>query len=145
MDDLTKKLESAECGSRELDALIDREVKTPNWRERVGEEVPIGSRDLVRPSAPKDYLPVTPCAHYTTSLDAAWGLLPEAWRPGLDPIFFEEGETTKYDVILCRPHWNRWRPVDTDWIERIEVRHQNPILALCIAALKARQANDQSS
>ena len=133
MDDLIKKLTEAECGSRELDALVDREITYPNWRDTVGkQEVPVGSAGSVRPSIPSDYLRTASCPHYTTSLDAALTLVPEGWAFRLTRTTGGECEATVHDA------GNRGVPCRYE--EQIS---SNLPMALCIAALRARQVSDQ--
>lgn len=126
LSDLIARLEAAKEGSRELDALIftevfeaelrpwspTRRVRTLWWFKRNSEQVLRYGKD----SHP----------HYTTSLDAALTLVPENMR---------------IELIGSGSAW------------RCEVRHftayervaeyfgaPTPALALCIAALKARDS-----
>ena len=106
MNDLLAKLESAECGSRELDRSIEA------WR---------CNGALVQWEFPP----------YTTSLDAALTLVPEGWWYVIRPD----------SAILGPP--NACDDCDSKLKDAFDIA--TAPLALCIAALKARQANDQSS
>lgn len=77
---------------------------------------------------------------FTYSIDAALTLVPEGWRAGLDPIFFDDPKKARTDAILCRPDYAKWNPVNSEWIEHIEARGSTPAIALCIASLRARLA-----
>lgn len=82
---------------------------------------------------------------YATSADAAIALaervLPGS-AVGLDPVFFEgDGHPRiEYDAIVCIPRWERWNPINSNWIERHEARHKDRVLAITLATLLALQA-----
>ena len=139
MTDFIRRLEDATEGSRELDAEIARAVgirvvgdfdddgngEFYDWPERRNEGADPGPSGIIQ--------------EYTTSLDDALKLVPEGYSPGIDPIFFVDGEFVRFDAILCKPHWADWMPTGSEWIERIKGRGKTPALALCAASLKARQ------
>ena len=58
------------------------------------------------------------CPFYTASLDAALALV-ERKLPGshvgLDPIFFVDPESVKWDAVICIARMERWNPVNSDW------------------------------
>jgi hypothetical protein len=97
-------------------------------------EVPIGAADKVRPSIAEDYLPEQPLP-YTTSLDAALTLVPEGWRiqelcQSYDGTFWNsriERIVSVEKISNPKPYAQTNRGAPT------------PTIALCIAALKARQ------
>lgn len=121
MDELIKKLERAECGSRELDGAIlcaDRLTEFVAWD---GAGVVFRNNGSIRHTR-ADRVP-----HYTTSLDAALTLVEShlSWLVRTDGVFAQVWEPKG----LGHGHWDA-------------MAHTPPV-ALCIAALKARQASDQ--
>jgi len=104
MDELTKKLEAATEGSRELDA--DIYMATHGVSE--------GS---TKPATPP---------HFTTSIDAALTLVPEGWivHMELHPSPADEANISLHD--------------GGDKTTLGQADFDQPALALCIAALKAR-------
>lgn len=125
MDDLIKRLEKAEDGSRELDAEIWQSSGTmPEGLEDVG-YFPDPAKGCMEGS-------IYAAPHYTTSLDAALTLVPEGWEIQL----FKKLNGSKcrlkrvVDYYLVAPMEN------SEWEEDRLVT--TSALALCIAALKAR-------
>lgn len=87
-------------------------------------------------------------APYTSSLDAAIALVERVlpgWKVGMDPRFYIDDQSVKWDAIICIPHWNRWTPSDSDWIERIEARHVLAPVAVCLATLRAMKDKSHDS
>lgn len=132
--DLIAKLESASEGSRELDAEISLAVEAGElvWRQTryTGEQYPAIKR------ARENYIggfAFEHVPHYTTSLDAALTLVPEGlyWIVG-------HGKTSPnelpFGAIISTPLPHRE--------ERGGAEHNaSAALALCIASLKAREAD----
>lgn len=122
LDQLIKRLEDAKEGSREL----DREVAlVSGWRRMGSEHRPHGGwywrggpNDCTGTQVDNEHPP-----HYTTSLDAALTLVPEGWNYALN----SNGAIPVADVYQDVEN-DRWPSAST------------MALALCIAALKARQA-----
>lgn len=80
---------------------------------------------------------------YTSSIDATLGLVDRLMpnsHVGLDPIFFTDPEGIKWDAIICTARMDRYTPISSDWIERVEARHANRCLAILAALLKAVSA-----
>lgn len=140
VSELIERLEKAEVGSRELDAAIAIAAGTDH-----------GPREYVHVESRSYEIHDEIARHYTTSLDAALTLVPEGWC-------FEVGNGFNCDVEAgcCsarvsdkahgpgRQHFHESAP---DWtvddLENMEAPHRcikTPALALCIAALKARQS-----
>lgn len=141
MDDLIKKLESAECGSRELDGKIYRRVELS--KGHLYRETPEGWQTNLHGTALNpvwsDSLASAP--HYTTSLDAALTLVPEGWgwqvsdrapNPHAGRAYLHNREL-HFVGVFDRPNPR---------FECSEETAATPALALCIAALKARQVSD---
>jgi hypothetical protein len=121
MNELIAKLEAATKGSRELDLDLWWECKA--------------NRGSSNSPMPEDYrrsnLKMNDAPRYTTSLDAAMTLVPEGWSIGL-------GDLRSYNPIIWRAHLrdhNNPSASTRDWKEG---HAPTPALALCIAALKAR-------
>ena len=111
--DLIARLEAAETGSRGLDAEIAELVGAPHGPD---EMVDVESRTI---SMFEEIAP-----HYTTSLDAALTLV---------------------ESLPRKPHWTISYPVaDVELVFSggpvVTALAATPYLALCIAALKAREA-----
>lgn len=140
MTSLTARLEAATEGSRELDVEIALEwlhvesseeayVRRTNRHDT---EARPGDYWLVQRSGRQ--LKAAP--HYTTSLDAALTLVPEGWRV----YGMGQGASANYDrwfveLVTVKPHL---APTST-WKRAAAL---TPALALCIAALKALQAQE---
>lgn len=48
--------------------------------------------------------------------------IPAGWYPHIESRFFlEEGDEgyVKYWIMLCRPRWSEWNPVDSEWFDRV--------------------------
>ena len=95
--ELIAALEAAKGPSRDLDMAIELLLEDAGFDEPAT-------------NWPED------CPHYTESIDAALSFTPEGWELGLDPIFFEVEHDVKFDAILCRADWNKWNPVNSEWI-----------------------------
>lgn len=130
LDELIARLEAASEGSRELDALIHAAVVNPpvmvdggSWKGDVPAAYEPMSMVIGRLPG-KDLAELTGCPRYTTSLDAAMGLVPEGhgWT------------ASNYGGAFVHP-------IDHGPPEH--GRHKSPALALCIAALKALRARVQ--
>ena len=121
---LIERLEAAETGTRKLDEAIG---KLMGYREGIN----IG---------------LSP--HYTTSIDAALTLVPEGWRSGHE-------DSGKFDTVVlveawCWPYDSSFNP---DWMngeqgyrsaeESVDGFAKTAALALCVAALKAREQTDE--
>ncbi|MCS6326519.1 MAG: hypothetical protein H8K06_05450 [Nitrospira sp.] len=133
---LIERLEKATGPDRELDVEIQETVVGLEMYESIAER---GGGKCIRyyPGPPGPTYRALP--RYTSSIDAAMTLVPEGWRAGIDPIFFfDDQKKERTDAILCRADWSKWSPVNSDWIERVEMRGATPAIALCIAALKAQ-------
>jgi hypothetical protein len=123
MTDLIERLEAATEGSRELDALIHATTLSlgrdywPDERGRVVEYT--GLRKILH-RAP----------HYTTSIDAALTLVPEGW-----------GWSVNDDSEACLTLPGNGFLSDRGDIE-LYGRSATPAIALCIAALRARQGRE---
>ena len=68
--------------------------------------------------------------HYTTSLDAALTLVPEGWS-----LHIDQADNRRWFVELRHGF-------QTSYNEVVRAEHGSLFCALCIAALKARQASD---
>ena len=106
--ELIEQLESAESGSRELDAAIQR---------------------AMGPDFPLHFSGVGVCNAFTTSLDAALTLVPEGWSWSL-------GEMR--GIGKFRGWLNDHNTPDGLAVRHIDADATTPALALCIAALRAR-------
>ncbi len=123
-DDLIARLEAATEGSEELDIAIWDQIESwpaghhPDWRI-----APNGREIHATMFAPG----------YTTSIDGALTLIPEGWA------WFVEWIGTPFTEGAARL-WipsQRTRGLET---EQFQTEAKTPALALCIAALRARQA-----
>jgi hypothetical protein len=136
MDDLIKQLEAAKGGSRELDGRIawafgwrfnggvePEDEDFALWPEIAGHWHKPGDRfaDICSDDDPAIERWDDP-PHYTTSLDAALTLVPEDWI---------------WDVASTGAVWVM--PEDEISQQIVIGGQPDPIIALCIAALKARQ------
>jgi hypothetical protein len=121
---LIEKLEAAKVGSRELDADIFRIIGLTEAQERHCREWcrMDGRTDLTR-----DRYIAAWAASFTTSLDAALTLVPEARQWTLESTPRETAATVYLD-------WER------DPYDKYSAFNATPALALSIAALKARSA-----
>lgn len=127
MNTLIAELEAATEGSRELDAEIWWDVKpsqarTTYWNGATGKPHPL----IDLPRSGLGYHGVCVSApHYTTSLDAALTLVPEGWW-----WVINSGTQGLAKAILGARGSDAGAHEDA----------HTPALALCIAALRARQA-----
>lgn len=134
MNELIAALEGAEEGSRGLDAQIAFAANTWKWSpmgvwaDHDLKVSPGGGRDFTYKSAVEAASACLSLPHYTTSIDAALTLVPEGWC-----------------ADLCQGHDLLWlvelqptnETAQQKWAE--SPRLATPALALCIAAIKARQ------
>jgi len=141
-DSLIARLEAAEVGSRELDALITAHF--------VGAELrPYPPATDFGPSAKwqfwsadgKHFLgneskfPVPPV---TTSLDAALALA-ERVLPG----WYVGVQANRYELLIAPEDWSAYlsAPKGHQFTDEVEASAPTPALALCIAILKAKEAS----
>lgn len=141
--DLIARLEAASEGSRELDWAIRDCLGTItmplsaeanwSWVRRVGDQIiDIGPESFRLLTTNDTYLP-----RYTTSVDAALTLVPEGFAvrewtiwPGMpSTLVIEEAHKEADGKYWRKSGYGRW-----------PAEGKTPALALCIAALRARQA-----
>ena len=111
--ELIAALEAAEGPSRELDWQIQRTV-----------------------FAPQPHKPFWPAPEFTRSLDAALSFTPEGWAWMIQDIG---------DASLRLPTVSLWRPSQRSTrlpIERFDTEAVTPAIALCIANLRALEAQE---
>jgi len=113
MTDLIKRLEEAEAGSRELSDAVLLACGAMEYDWK--------SRKYSRRPSP------------TQSLDDALGLVPEGW----------EWEAASFAKHNNEPRAGLWRNLYSNDIECIASHGATPALALCIAVLKAREAEEE--
>lgn len=112
---LVERLEAATEGSRELDAEIDLLALDLGWRaERHTRGTP----------------------NYTTSIDAALSLVPDNWSIWALMIWRGESSTVTAMETEFKPGFGH---AHSGGMGRVETKASTPALALCIAALRARQ------
>lgn len=122
MNDLIKKLEDAECGSRELDAETTLHAMDLLDSFNVGQVVIQPDGWLCGPGVGEQ---PTKAPHYTTSLDATLTLVPEGWD---------------WDVGTCEEGYTAaTASVPKQGFRSVTYGNATSAVALCIAALKARQ------
>lgn len=127
MSDLIRKLESAAEGSRELDIAAHKAI---------GWELAPPEADCAWWNDNGDTF-YGVCPHYTTSIDAALTLVPEGWdwqlewEDGAESVFFESKGIAR--VEMGNPDL------------RICPEAATPALALCAAALRAREVMGASA
>ena len=126
MDDLIAKLEAATEGSRELDAEVAMEIH-PRLKTYTPDTV-TGPGHWISDKDGRVY-----AQDYTTSLDAAVTLIPEGWR--LDEL---KNLIDYWGCIL----WYADPPQAVYCGYNDQLRPKSSILAICIAALKARSQTD---
>ena len=121
MNNLIEKLEQAPEGSRELDVAIWNATCADNPLARVT-TLPAGHH------------------HYTTSIDAALTLVPEGWMIASISKFIRRGEK-RSGVMLIRTGdaEKQLEQLADPWGALPRTEASTPALALCIAALKARE------
>ena len=122
-DDLITRLEAAKTGSRELDTAVGCAAKMPmDWYSSYGYGDP--AKD-----APREH------RHYTTSLDSALTLVPEGWGMAVTNPKHWDAEPNDRE-----PYARVYKVPFDDADEGIfKGTAATPALALCVAALKARQ------
>lgn len=139
MTELIKRLEAAETGSRELDVEIFCGYVRPDFNSE--EFSPDGEIDKIRCS-------MAGVLNYTTSIDAALTLVPEGWRSGhedsgkFDTVVFVEAWCWPYDSSF-NPDWMNGEQGYRSAEESVDGFAKTAALALCVAALKAREQNDE--
>lgn len=158
MTDLIERLERAEGPSRELDAAIKARfyggvpMLSPfngSWCVYRAEATdPRKDRVLERPrSVPHE---VWSNDRYTASIDAAMTLVPEGWRAG----FEQAGAYDRSDLAQAwlwpfessfDPDWQCGEQGYRDAEDGQRGYAKPPALALCIAALKAKEADNGKS
>lgn len=126
MEQLISALESATEGSRYLDSWItaylgnnlDQQWKDPRWAED--------------------------CPRYSSSIDAALTLVPKAFEDDISGDFgIGEWSKKTHEKIGGACVWFLANgDLQSPGTIQVKGRGQTPALALCIAALKARQADD---
>lgn len=124
--DLIERLEKATGPDRELDALVHVIVMRSVWREHYRIEPHMDGRCTVYLSNGGKYREASPA--YTASLDAALKLVPEGWK--ISQLTWGSVEVAAELVKAELTHY-------TAGISLVDF----PAIALCIAALKAREAN----
>lgn len=135
MDDLIKRLEAATGPDRELDADIFCAVN-PGYSVYLAED---GTWECMKSG---EYGPLV-APHYTSSIDAALTLVPDgwAWRIGYCSVSDDAWVVPDFNSPI---HGQRMKEQydEATWHEGIDI-DQRPsgrvAIALCIAALKARQ------
>ena len=129
---LIARLEAASEGSRELDRAIHLVVFADFIKERGMVEDGDGWRD-------PQYGAIAPPQDYTTSLDAAITLVPKGW-------FWRVGRTSIYAgwALVHKTHPDHGEPGRNEfgWSKATGT---TPVLALCIAVLKARSAAEKET
>ena len=127
MKDLIAKLEAAETGSREFDAEIAEHLGHEITWSLGGYTTDANGGPTIHWKAPHHYAGMKePCPSYTTSIDAALTLVPEGWTP---------------TIMKWSPGpWGIWVAMSrkTGHSALSEAAANTEALALCIAALKAR-------
>jgi hypothetical protein len=129
-DSLTKQLQSAEAGSRELDREIWKRFEPEDYNKSfwsMKAVCPKGSSD--------DYVEAQMATHkrYTTSIDAALALVKEV-LPGWTWDCREQDDKSHY-VTLQRGY-------RTSYDKVVGGRHKSPAIALCLALLSAAAVED---
>ena len=119
MKELIAKLEKASEGSRELDCDIPESLGWP-----VRRKPPSYKNPWCR--AP-EWKSIRTVPHYTTNIDAALQLVPEGFQWEVRHIPTDEGSNYSAQA--------NWQPTGRCYAA-------TPALALCIAALKARMAEE---
>lgn len=138
--ELIERLERAEWPSRELDAEIDAFL---GWAPLANPTSAGGLIDMMVSPSGETVRRTVP--HYTASIDAALTLVPEGWRIA---GFVEYGNGMKWKGrIYCA-----LVPSDLSHLPRTYAAHSaaavrcdhaaTPAIALCIAALKAKEADN---
>lgn len=129
MSDLIERLEKATGPDRRIDATIHEAVERPFVMEFFAEYSTEQTRNL-------SYVP-----SYTSSIDAALTLFPDGWFGRVEPRFHSDDGCVSWLAYGLKPDWSKWHPHDDEaWITLVDARAQKSAIALCIAALKARNA-----
>lgn len=130
MNDLVDRLESSVKPSRELDGEI---AKAIGWSTFM-----FGGAGLCWKTPDGEIEPVPP--RYTESIDSALKLVPEGWYP--DELSFPPERTTRRTPHPT-PYWfSIYPPIGHKAWERgyVDGRGSSPAIAICAAAMRARQA-----
>lgn len=146
MSALIAKLEAANEGSRELDAEIwwacDRARAEGTYNTAaLGMPKPFAADAPVPTCGLGGLVVIGKAPHYTTSLDAALSLLPEGWHVDClttGDLDVGSNNPARKPRCLLRPNLKN----DDGWARHIDTATSaaTPALALCIAALKSREA-----
>lgn len=143
MSELIERLEKARGPDRRLDAqiVVALDIR-PDWCGKKGHlwvdekdhpnDPPIRLNELGGRNS-RGNPPIGHYAKYTSSIDAALTLVPEGWEWSVSG-----GPNTISSAMLCRGG-------DHQDDEEIDCEGATPVIALCIAALKARAALTPSS
>lgn len=133
IDEIIKRLEAATEGSRELDAeiVVALDIR-PDWCGKSGGELWIDQDSMAEPVVRLNVLdrrsrgdpPIGDYLRYTTSLDAALTLVPSGFQWAISAPDIEQEMSFRAEVDYSDSTWAASAP-----------------LALCIAALKARQSD----
>ena len=123
--ELIARLEAATEGSRELDAEIGAHPATPSCGVRKG-----AAKERVVEAADTHDPPLVNLPHYTTSIDAALTLVPE----GMEWALSNHGQTGAEQLCWAGVFGSPFIGSECD------SHAATPVLALCIAALRAREA-----
>lgn len=139
MNDLIEKLEGLEGPDREVDAEIFE--MEPEWREAFSAECldSLSDREICQKAARH-------APRYTASIDAAMTLVPEGWRFGIEQGGQFDGEDIPeawcwpWDSSFD-PDWQNGQQGYRDASDGKRACAPTPAIALCIAALRAREAS----
>lgn len=146
LDDLIARLQAAQGPDRELDAEI---AVLRGYARKPAGGLDFAGRECFVWAEPGELFSYgTQPPHYTSSLDSALTLVPEGSYGFAFPWFYSEYSKHEKPCVFWRaavlkPIWEKATPTlaGDDWFERHECNDDiaTPALALCIAALKARQ------
>ena len=131
LPDLIVRLEACEGPSRELDLEIERAKVGPDWDIYVVDAVPallMSARAMMRPAGSADEGTHVRVGDYTSSVDSALTLVPEGWRVVFAQWDPEGAEVTLGTMLGAYAYHNETA--------------RTPALALCIASLRARLAQE---
>lgn len=144
MDEVIKRLEAAEIGSRKLDAQIcvvaDR-LRAIRWYWTGATGIPHavpGNFDLLKGGMGTASVEAM-CPAYTTSMDAARALLPEQCDWWIQTYSISLGKSEAQ--VLFDRHEERARMT---WTNETKGFASTPEIALCIAALRSLQSGASS-
>ena len=131
IDELIERLEKAAGSDRELDldilnATLNGDAPDWKWHDRWRETV---TQEIYEPGASGN--PVCSLDAFTSSIDAAMALVPEGFDYGLT-----HRKATNPTMKANAQCWTK-APASTVWGDAV-----TPAIALCIAALRARQTGE---